>query len=406
VTRRHRRPGNRGPGSVAASASAAGAGAPTLPYTHVLWPTPPGDGVPPLWCNPHQAVSIPSVARAIGIFAGQIKQAPLDDYLGVAPLARPRLLDQPDPNAPRAWFVQCQVEDYLCNGNAVAYITAYGPTGWPAAMTWLPAAWVSITCPPGDYGSPTYWVGGVKLDRSRVVHVKRGADRWCPARGVSVIEQHLATLDRVAMQEEYERQNLRGGSVPSAAVIAPNPRLGEDEAHEAKIDWLAKFIGPGREPAILPAGSQVIPLGWSPADSEMMAARQMSLTDVANAFCLDGYWLGAPTTSLTYRSPGPMYTHLLRFSLGPVLVDFEDVWSGALLPRGHRVVFDRAYLQRDDLRTSIETVVLATGSSPPLMTVGEGRAYLGWPPAPADLITTSPVDTAPAADQPPPAEEE
>jgi hypothetical protein len=101
-----------------------------------------------------------------------------------------------------------------------------------------------------------------------------------------------------------------------------------------------------------------------------------------------------------------MYTHLLRLSLGPVLVDFEDVWSSALLPRGHRVVFDRAYLQRDDLQTSIETVVLATGSSPPLMTVGEGRAYLGWPPAPADLITTSPVDTAPTQDQPPPAEEE
>jgi len=366
---------------------------PTQPTTTVLWPRAPGDGLPLMWSQPHMALSIPSVARAVSIYKGQIKQAPMDDYKGVIPQARPRLLDQPDPNAPRGWFVECQVEDYLCNGNAVHYITAYDVTGWPAAVAWIPAAWVSIACQPRDYSNRTYLVGGVELDARRVVHVRRGADRWCPARGVSVIEQHLATLDRVAMQEEYERQNLREGSVPSAAVITPNARLGEKEADAAKVDWLEKFIGPGRRPAILPAGTQVIPLGWSPADSQMDEARKMSLTDVANAFNLDGYWLGAPTTSLTYRSPGPMYTHLLRLSLGPVLVDFEDVWSAAWLPRGRRVVFDRVTLQRDDLASTVDTMTKATGSNPPLMSVPEARVYMNLPPTPTDLVTTSPVDT-------------
>lgn len=411
VTGRRPRRASSPAGSASVTLPGGGGGPATLPYNRVLWPPSLAADVssPALWTNPALALGIPAVAKAVGVIAGQIKQAPLDDYAGVTPMARPRLLDQPDPNAPRSWFVQCQVEDYLCNGNAVAYITAYTPTGWPAAITWLPAAWVSIACDPKDYTNVTYMVAGVELVRDRVVHVRRGADRWCPARGVSVIEQHLSTLDRVAMQEEYERQNLRGGGVPSAAVITPNRDLGEDEATEAKVDWLAKFIGPGREPAILPYGTQVIPLAWSPADAEMAASRQLSLTDVANMFCLDGYWLGAPTSSLTYRSPGPMYTHLLRVTLGPTLVDFEDVWSMALLPRGHRVVFDRNALQRDDLQTSIDTVVTATGSTPPLMTVAEGRAYLGWPPAPSDLMVTSPVDTDTTPDaepEPQPAEGE
>lgn len=381
-----------------------GVGAPSTPYNRIVWPD-ASFGPPPLWVNPLGALSIPAVSRAVAVYAGQIKQAPLDDYRGVSPQDRPRLLDQPDPDQARAWFVQCQVEDYLCNGNAVSYVTAYDGAGGVAAVTWLPAAWVAITCPPQDYTRPVYWLSGNKLDTSRVVHVKRGADRWCPARGVSVLEQHLSTLDRVAMQEAYETQTLRDGAVPSAAVITPNPRLGQKEAEEAKIDWLTKFIGPGRQPAILPAGTQVIPLGWSPADSEMTAARQMSLTDVANAFNLDGYWLGAPTSSLTYRSPGPMYTHLLRVSLGPVIADFEDVWSAAWLGAGHRVVFDRAALQRDDLAASVNMVLAATGAAPPIMTVTEGRSYLGWPPAPADLVTTSPVDTAPVAGQPEPSTE-
>lgn len=361
------------------------------PWNRVVWPWEPIAGAPVVF-DTWSALRIPGVARASAIYSGSLKQAPMDDYLGVEPVPRPRLLEQPDPNQARAWFIQAQVEDYLWNGNAVCYITAYTPTKWPAAVTWLPANWVSIACQPRRYDNPVYMVDGIELDASRVVHVKRGADRWCPARGVSVIEQHLATLDRVAIEEEYERQALRNGSVPSVAIITPNARLGDKESTTAKADWLAKFAGPGREPAILPAGTQVIPLAWSPEDSQLIEARKMSLLDVANAFNLDGYWLGAPGGSMTYRSPGAMYTNLLRVSLEPVLADFEDVWSMRWLARGHRVRFDRAQLTRDDMQTTIQTLVAAITSVPPLMSVPEARAFMGLP-IDAPIIQTSPTDT-------------
>ena len=121
------------------------------------------------------------------------------------------------------------------------------------------------------------------------------------------------------------------------AVISNNPNLGEDEANEAKTDWLAKYAGPNRVPAILPAGTQVIPLAWSPDDAQLTEARRMALLDVANIFNLDGYYLGAPNATLTYQSPGANFSNLLRLSLEPVLADFEDAWSMAWLPRGHRL---------------------------------------------------------------------
>jgi len=65
------------------------------------------------------------------------------------------------------------------------------------------------------------------------------------------------------------------------------------------------------------------------------------------------------------------------------------------LPRGQNVVFDRQFLQRDDLASSIHTLVEATTASPPLMSVPEARAYMGWPPEPAGPAVGSPVDTAP-----------
>ncbi len=402
MTKRRRR--SRG---VAAPAAALPAGRNvTQPFNRVVWPTPGGAGA--LVYDPWTAIRIPAVSRATAVYSSSIKQAPIDAFRGIEPLARPALLDQPDPEQGRAWFVQVHIEDYLWNGNAVHYITAFDAAGWPAAVSWLPASWVTVAIPLRRYDMPTYMIDGVELDRDRVVHVKRGADRWCPARGVGVVEQHMGTLDRIALEEEYERDALRNGAVPSAAVITPNPRLGDDESKQAKVDWLAKFAGPGREPAILPAGTQVIPLAWSPKDAEMTAARQMSLLDIANIFNLDGYWLGTQGGSMTYRSPGAMYTNLLRVSLEGVLADFEDMWSAAWLPRGQRLRFDRGQMTRDDLTTTIQALVVATSADPPLLTIEEARAYLALPITPG-IVNTSPLDTPAdpgADDQPAPSVEE
>jgi HK97 family phage portal protein len=348
------------------------------PWSRVVFPQSTGaPGVSAVW-DVTTAKALPSVARASAIYTGMISQLHLDDVRNNVALPRPALLAQPDPTMSRTRFVHLSIEDYLLNGNALSYIAAYDASGRPSAVAWIAAAWVSITMSGKPYPDDVeYWAGGVKLDRDRLIHIRRGADRNCVARGVGVVEQHLATLDRIGAEEAYEKNALSDGAVPSVAVITPNPRLQQGEADSAKTNWLAKFAR--REPAILPSGTQVIPLSWSPADSELQAARQFSLIDVSNIFNLDGYWLGAPTAgSLTYRSPGQQYTALLRVSLEPVMSHFEDAWSMAWLPRGRRVRFDRLALTRDDLHTMMAT--LATGVAAQLITVEEGRVYLGLPP--------------------------
>jgi HK97 family phage portal protein len=319
-----------------------------------------------------------------------LKQAPLDAWRGLTALPRPRLLERPDPDNARSWFVQCQVEDYLLNGNAIHVVTARGFDGWPLTVSWVPAQWVNVLWTPG--GEVTYSVRGKQIPRQDVVHVKRGADRWYPVRGVGVVEEYLSSLDRIAMQEGYERSALSAGAVPSVAVISPNPDLSTDEADAAKVAWLSKFSGAKREPAILPNGTQVIPLGWSPSDNQMTEARRMSLQDVANMFNLDGYWVGAPSSSMTYKSPGPMYLNLLRTSIEPVAVDFEDEWSDMWLPSTTRVRFDRQMLLRDDLETTATTLQVLVGAN--IMSIEEARQYLTLPVVEGEAASVaSPVTT-------------
>ena len=366
-------------------------------------------GMPgPFVWDAESAWRLPAVARCVQLLAGMTKQMPIDAHRGTQPLPRPRLVSRPDPLNARSWFVQVSVEDYLLNGNAISLVTSRGADGWPAAVAWLPAMWTYITW---TSSGPAYYLGSMgpsqggvgpsqggvgQLPTEDVIHIKRGADRWFPIRGIGVVEQHLATLDRIALEEEYERQALNAGAVPSVAVITPNPILSQEEAELAKADWLTKFQGPGREPVILPNGTQVIPLAWSPTDTQLMEARKLSLQDVANMFNVDGYWLGAPASGFTYRTAGPMYQSLLRTSLEPILSDLEDVWSDAWLPRGTTIRFDRNQLLRDDLATTSTALVALVGAG--IISPEEARLYMALPTAQA-LTALEQAGPAPAAEQ-------
>lgn len=373
------------------------------PYNRIVWP----DAVP--WMDADRARSIPGVARALLLLCGMIRQTALDDYKGIDPLPRTRFLSTPDPDRPLSWFLGVLADDYFMHGNALAYISARDSYGYPAALRWCPAAWVGID-PINDDGSRgDYWVRGTRIPAADMVHVQRGADPWNVARGIGVVEQHLRTLSRAVSEETYEASALADGAVPSVAVITPNPRLSTEEAEAARAKWATLFGGSRREPGVFPAGTSIVPLSWSPSDAELTAARSMTLVDLANAFGLDGYWLGAPGESLTYRSPGPMYLNLLRTTLEPVLADFEQSLTAKLVPYGHRLRFDRKALLQDDLQTTVETLTAAVSGG--LMTLQEARAYMGLPSLPSPeqpstVTVTSPVTTTEIDDDPTAVQEE
>lgn len=367
----------------------------TQPWNQIIWP--PTDSNAPFstqFMSPTQAKSLPVVGRVIGLTAGMIKQMPIENSDGVNFLTKPAFFKQPDPDQARSWWVGVQVEDYLLNGNAVHYVTVQDTYGFPLAAVWVPADWVTLTTDPVDK-TVRYWVGGIELDRRRVIHVKRGADRVFPYRGVGLVEQHMRDLCRVDDQSRYERSLLTGSAVPSVAVIAPNPDLSQDEADDAQEAFIEKYGGDGRRPGVFPAGTQIIPLAWSPADAELNEARKQSLIDVANMANMDGFWVGAPSGSFTYKSPGPMYLNLIRQTLNPILEDFEGVWSIRWVPRGREVRFNRTVLLQDDMETMVQTAAAAVAAK--LWTQAEARMYLGYSgDVPAEL-KPKPVPPALAA---------
>jgi HK97 family phage portal protein len=255
---------------------------------------------------------------------------------------------------------------------------------------------------PPDFAEVDYFYLGAKLRREDVVHVRRSADRFYPVRGVGVVEEALGTLNRMAMEEEYEMGALGSGAVPSVAIIAPGT-LTPDTAKDAKSAWLETFSGPIREPVVLPNGTIVQPLAWSPSDAQLAEARRLSWQDCANIFNLDGYWLGAPVAGLTYKNPSQQYQQILRTSLEPLLADFEAIWSKAWLPRGTTISFGREQLLREDLATTATAAVGLVGAG--IWSKPEARDALDMPDP--NNVPPTPKQSPPAvvpglSQQPPP----
>lgn len=341
-----------------------------------------------------QLRAIPAIGRGLSLIEGMAMQMPMDCFRGDVVLARPRLLEQPDPSVDRAWFVGQQWDDYLVHGNALHLVTSRDSAGWPASVVWLPAEWTDLVVD-GD-GRRRYWHNGVELPAGDVGHVRRGADSRAPWRGVGVLEQFMRALSRMDKQAAYEENVLDGSAVPSAAVITPNAKPSQDELDAASDRWMEKFSGPQRRPVFLPAGAQVVPLSWSPSDSQLVEARQLSLVDAANCLNLDAFWLGGSIASgLTYRSPGPMWLNLLRQTQAPILEQFELAWSQMWLPRGQRVRFGRQAVLADDMGTTVGWVGRAIKDR--IITQSEGRVFLGLSADVPDELKAKPV-VAPVMD--------
>lgn len=339
------------------------------------------------------AQQIPAVGRALELYSGLIAQCDLDLYDGVTPVTpRTPMLEQPDKNMSGALFKAVHVIDRFVHGNALHLISKRDQNGNATSATWFPADQWSVDASRGR-AFPDYYLNGKKIARREdVVHVKWG---YCPGeewRGIGIVERYMNTLDRIALQEAAERNALRNGSVPSVAVIAPQKNLTQTEADDAAAQFEKRFGGSSRRPGVFPNGTEIKPIGWTAEEQQATLARQMSLTDTANLMNLNSFWLNAPASSHTYRSPGPMFLELVRVSLEPVFQEFEQVWGNAWYPGRRKTKFDRNQLTRDDFASSLATVGKAVKDK--LMTREEARLYMGWNATP--LIGEYEQDSAPA----------
>jgi len=148
------------------------------------------------------------------------------------------------------------------------------------------------------------------------------------------IQYHAAEMGLLPALANYSAGTYNGAGVPSGFIKVNNPQLTQPQADELKQQWLKAHGGGRRSVAILTSAMDYTPISVSPVDAALADMKRLSLVDVANAFCVPLFMLGAPAGhSNVYSNVETEQKALWVHTLYPWAKVIEATIS-ALLPTG------------------------------------------------------------------------
>jgi len=310
-------------------------------------------------------LGIPAADQAMMLIAGLIGRVPWCGYRKVAgrrPVKldpEPTILDYPAGSFEiplRTWHGWAM--DRMAHGNGVGLVAARTPDGWPSAYTPVSAEMVSVAragqgwMPAGfAEGEIVWYIGGRYYHQYEVIHFK-GPAKPGDLRGMGVLENHFATLDR-SRKLDRQASDVDANAVPTGLLKSLNPDLTQAEATALKDAW--RTAQATRTVAVLNPSTEFEPISWSPTDAQLLEARQYTLTEWANIFGIDSSFLGGDSPKGTYANLEEKGLDLLRYGRpGEMVVEFEQTLT-MQLPRGQYVKANMDFTLRPSTQTRYET---------------------------------------------------
>jgi len=290
------------------------------------------------------ALSVPGVWRGVNLIAAAIAGLPIDAVRNGQVIGCPPILSRPNPPETRFSTIQAAVAGAIVDGNFFAVLGPLGPSGYPDTI--YPIDPMRVKCKYED-GRRIYEIDNVRFDQSEIMHVP-GFTFPGEHLGVGILQAQRQGLGMSIAVNEYAARYFNGGTTPSVVLHTENADLSQEDADLIKQKWLMHYGGRSREPAVL-GGIKVEPLTDNAGDSQLVESRQFDLTEIANILGIPGYYIGAPNSSRTYSNVAEEQLQLLRHSLMPWIIRFEQAFSD-LLPRGQVAKFNLdAFLRADTL---------------------------------------------------------
>jgi HK97 family phage portal protein len=250
-------------------------------------------------------------------------------------------------------------------------------------------------------------------DPSDVWHVKSHLGRagWPLGRGLMDVNADAIAL-QVALQG-YAARFFATGGTPSGVLKIHRPEITQEQASEAKANWISKFAGtPGI--AVMNELTDFTPVSWNMVDAQGIESRQFSLIDAALLWGLPPSKLGASVGGGTYKNAQMEEVQARNDAVAPWTTLLAQSASLELLPRGQNCEWDLMAAIEADTLTKYQAYQFALGGPGPAsqwMLVDEIRARENLDPmgmvadelgVPNPLAVEEPEpEPAPAPDTPP-----
>jgi HK97 family phage portal protein len=240
-----------------------------------------------------------------------------------------------------------------------------------------------------------YFVEDTELDASQIIHL-RGLGPIHKQHGSGVLTRYGFALAAISEVRDFMSGVFRSG-VPAGYLKSNQPRLDEPGAQALRAKWMDAHGQSSRSIAVLNATTEFHPLTFKPVDAELVSMLEWSLTDVANAFGVPPYMLGATGSSNTYANVESRMIELVRFTLMPWASRIEAVLD-AQFPAGTSVKIALDALLRADTKTRYDAYAVAKSTG--WLTIEEIRELEDLPPLEADQMPPPPAAPLPPSPVP------
>ena len=293
----------------------------------------------------HDAMTVPSVARARNLICGTVASIPLEYYKSSTGevIAPPRWIKQLSKSQPSFITISWIVDSLLFYGVSYLLVTErYAEDGRPASFEWVANTRVTFTTDLYGIHVTQYYIDASPVDMNDIVTIQ-GFDEGVLDRAGRTIQAAI-DVDRAAAVNSANPQPA-GFLKNSGADLPPNEVQGLIAA------W--KRARQNNSTAYLTSTLDYNPVSFSPKDMMYNEAVQNLSTQIARAMNVPAYYLSADqNTTMTYANVQDERKQFYALSIEPYIQAIQARLSmDDISTSGHEVrfaVFD-SFLKNDPL---------------------------------------------------------
>lgn len=293
----------------------------------------------------HDAMSVPSVARARNLICGTVASIPLEYYKTSTGevIAPPRWIKQLSKNQPSFVTLTWIVDSLLFYGVAYLLITErYAEDGRPASFEWVANSRITFTTDLEGIMVTQYYMDLKPIDMNDIVTIQ-GFDEGVIDRGSRTIQAAIDVEKAAALNSA---QNQPAGFLKNTgADLPPNEVQGLISA------WKRARLS--NSTAYLTSTLDYNPVSFSPKDMMYNDAIQNLSTQIARTMNVPAYYLSADqNTTMTYANVQDERKQFYALSIEPYVQAIQARFSmDDISTSGHEVKFcvGDTFLKQDPL---------------------------------------------------------
>lgn len=308
------------------------------------WETPNWD-----FQGPYSNKLVSTLWTCIDLNTRQLASFPIYGTKGTAVVPLPDWRNNPEPELYSDWteFAKQAFNTFQSQGEIILWSTGrYAETsgGFPARFCVLNPQLVNVEWVDGNI---QYSLGGMKLDRRDVCHIKYQSYPT-NLRGIGPLEWAARSIISASALERMETELATRGGIPWA-ILKSQRKLNGDEASELQAAWMKGASTRGGAPAVLSGTIDLDVLTTSPREMMLLDQRVFDETRIAAALGVPPFLVGLPQPDgLTYANANALFDFHYRMTLRVMANAVERAMSAWLLPRGTSFEFNvREYTQPD-----------------------------------------------------------